>query len=104
MTNYELSRGVERGMHELLRQHQAEGLKTPFTGAAVETVPHSTSQTSSPETEIIAEAPAQAFSSSMARRSERGPRTAPAHLSATTAATNSLRAVFRGLFPTKNLR
>jgi len=40
MTNYELSRGVGRGVHELLRQHQAEGLKTPFTGAAVEAVPH----------------------------------------------------------------
>lgn len=104
MTNYELSRGVGRGVHELLRQHQAEGLKTPFTGAAVEAVPHAPAQTSSPETEMIAEAPAQAFWSSMARRSEIGPWTAPANLSAATAATNSLRALFRGLFPTKNLR
>lgn len=100
MTNYKLSGGVGRGINELLRQHQAEGLQTPFTGAAVEAVPHAPPQTSSPETEMIAEAPAQAFWSSMAR----SPWTAPANLSAATAATNSLRAVFRGLFPTKNLR
>ena len=104
MTNYELSRGVRRGMNELLRQHQAKGLQTPFTGAAVEAVPHAPPQTSSPETEMMAEAPAQAFWSSMARRSERDPQTAPANPSAMTVATNSLRAVFRGLFPTKNLR